>query len=305
VADEEPTPASDEPGTDDVAAEPTAAPKGKPVEPAATLTRDDLGPPTRSKLPIVLLVIAALLGGFLIARATSSGDDAGDGGTDQAQGGGSGDEGGIPFPSGDVNRTGYWGFANLEPIVIDTFDRPDDPTSLGDAGTGQPWEAITGTWGVREDRAVTSGGSRDVPNIAVVPEGTGDGLTEVTMTVVEEGAGLVFRYLNRDNYWSVTANPGVGSWSLTRVIDGDTELVSEVPAPTNDGVTVSVTQDDSVIRVLIEGVEYLSITDAALGEQLQGGLIASPSTGGLARWDRFLTMRFREAAPAPTTTAAG
>ena len=74
---------------------------------------------------------------------------------------------------------------------------------------------MSGTWGIGDDAALTSGGSTgDEPNIAVVPQGTGDGLTEVTMTVVEEGAGLVFRYLDPENYWSVTANPGVGSWTF-------------------------------------------------------------------------------------------
>lgn len=266
-----------------------------------------------SKLPLILLVVAALVAVFFIGQATSGDDDGGDGDGGSATtvaGGGSGE---VPFPSGDQNRTGYWGFADLEPNVVDTFDRANSPDGLGSTGTGQQWEVVSGTWGIQGDAAATSGGATgDQPNMAVVPEGTGDGLTEVYLPVVEEGAGLVFRYLDPDNYWSVTANPGVGSWTLNRVIDGDVELVQEIPGPTNDGVTVSVTQDGSVVRVLLEGVEYLSITDAALGDQLQGGIIASSSTSGDARWDRFLVMRFRDQAagegggdePATTTTAA-
>lgn len=276
----------------------------EPDEEAATddevapLTRDALdGGPAR--LPLILLVVAALIVGFVGGRLTAPDDD--DSG--EATGGGGTEEDGLPFPSGDQNRTGYWGFAGLEPTVIDTFDRSDAPNDLGETGTGQPWEAVSGTWGIEEDRAVTGGGSEQAPNMAVVADGTGDGLTEVTMMVVEEGAGLVFRYLDPDNYWAVTANPGVGSWSLTRVIDGQAEVVGEAAGPTNDGVTVSVTQDGSIVRLLLEGDEYLSVTDAALGEQLQGGIIASPSTTGEARWDRFLVMRFRPADGAPATTA--
>lgn len=258
------------------------------------LSRDDLAS-TPSRLPIVLVVIAALVAVFLIGRITSGGDDSG--GDEDASGGtGTTVEGGgeVPFPSGDQNRTGYWGFADLEPIVVDTFDRANTPDDLGTTGTGQAWEVVSGTWGIGNNAALTTGGATgNEPNIAVVPEGTGDGLTEIYLPVVEEGAGLVFRYLDPDNYWSVTANPGVGSWTLNRVIDGDTELVTEIPGPTNDGVTVSVTQDGSVVRVLLEGVEYLNITDAALGDQLQGGIIAPPSTTGDARFDRFLVMRFR------------
>jgi hypothetical protein len=306
VADEEPQDASplDEGDPDEqVEAEETR------------LRREDLGGGGGggSRLPIVLLVVVALLGGFIIAKITTGGDDSGstsddDAATSESTGtGATGDE--VPFPHGDQNREGYWGFASLERTVADTFDRADSPGTLGNSGTGQPWQAVAGTWGIRDGQAVANGGSRDAPNIAVVPEGTGDGLTEVTMMVVEDGAGLVFRYLDPDHYWSVTANPGVGSWSVTRVIDGDAELVSEVPGPTDDETTVSVTQDDSVVRVLLEGQEYLSLTDAALGDQLQGGLIAPANTTGEARWDRFLVMRFRDAGTTDdtttTTTAAG
>jgi hypothetical protein len=277
------------------------------------LRREDLGGGgggAGSRLPVILLVVVALLGGFVIARITTSSDDSGDDDTSTAStvaGGGDTSDGTVPFPHGDQNREGYWGFANLERITADTFDRADSPGTLGNAGTGQPWVPVSGTWGTVDDRAATTGGSRETPNIAVVPEGAGDGLTEVTMMKVEEGAGLVFRYLDPDNYWSVTANPGVGSWSVTRVIDGDAELVSEVPGPTEDETTVSVTQDDSVVRILLEGQEYLSLTDAALGDQLQGGLIAAANTTGEARWDRYLVMRFRDAGTADTTTttAAG
>jgi hypothetical protein len=270
-----------------------------------SLRRDDLdGGGAGSRLPLILLVVVALIGGFVIAKITTSSDDggSGDGETPSTATTGDGSTGGaVPFPHGDQNREGYWGFANLERLVADTFDRDDSPGTLGNSGTGEPWQAVAGTWGIADGRAIANGGATDTPNIVVVPQGSGDGLTEVTMMKVEEGAGLVFRYLDPENYWSVTANPGVGSWSVTRVIDGDAELVSEVPGPTDDETTVSVTQDDSVVRVLLEGQEYLSLTDAALGDQLQGGLIAAPNTSGEARWDRYLVMRFRDDGTTATT----
>jgi hypothetical protein len=101
----------------------------------------------------------------------------------------------------------------------------------------------------------------------------------------------------------VVANPGVGTWTANRVIDGTAEAVGELQAPTTDGTTVSVTQSGSVVRVLIEGEEYLNLTDAALADQLQGGLIAAAGSQGTARWDRFMTMEFADD-PAPATTAA-
>lgn len=285
-----------------------ATPEGGGTDPSrpASLTRDDLGTSrvaSGSKARLALLAVGILIVGIVIGRVTAPEDST----SDSASGGGGPDTTeGLPFPTGDVNRTGYWGFVDLTPVAIDTFDRANSATSLGTAGSGQTWEAVSGTWGIDEDSAATSGGGQDGPNLAVIPRGTGDGLTEVTMTVVEGGAGLVFRYLDPDNYWSVTANPGVGSWSVNRVIDGDDELVGELTGPTASGVTVSVVADGTAVRFLLDGVEYLSITDGALADQLQGGLIASAGTANAARWDRFLVEKFSdEDSSATTVTTAG
>ena len=278
------------------------------LEERPALTRDDLddGPnPTSGKVRVVLLVVAAIVAGFLIAQFLGSGDD--DGGGDGGDGGAAVPDEGVPFPTGDQNRTGYWGFVNLSPIVVDTFDRANDPQSLGDAGDGGTWDPVAGTWGIRDDAAVTAGGDGEGPFLAVVPGGgRGDGLTEVTMTVVEEGAGLVFRYLDPENYWSITANPGVGTWTVNRTIDGDTESAGELlSGPTADDTTVSVEQKGSNLRFMLDGTEYLALTDGALADQLQGGMIAAGTTAGEARWNRFLVMTYGadEAGGATTTTA--
>ena len=187
-----------------VTADPTD-PDPLPGEPPAPLRPTDLVM-TRGarRVRIALAVLLVLAAGLLVGRLTAGGDDAAE--TDEDTQATAGEE--LPFPSGDQNRTDYWAYAGLDPTVIDTFDRPDSPNDLGVTGTGQPWESVSGTWGVGDDRALSGGGSGDEPLLAVVPEGTGDGLTEVTMIAVEEGAGLVFRYQDPENYWSVTANPG-------------------------------------------------------------------------------------------------
>ena len=286
----------------------TAAAKAKaggeaPLAPAEPLARDDLatGGPGAGRVRIVLIVVAVLVAGLLVGRLTASGDDSGG---DETADAGTAPEGGVEFPVGDVNRTGYWGFVNLRPIVQDTFDRADDPDSMGDAGEGGTWEPVVGTWGIREDAAVTAGGEGNGPFLTVVPDGNGDGLTEVTMTVVEEGAGLVFRFLDADNHWSITANPGVGTWSVDRVIDGESELVGELAGPTGDDTTLSVEQKGSSLRFLLDGEEYLALTDGALADQLQGGLIAAGSTNGEARWNRFLVLAYPDDASGATTTTA-
>ena len=125
------------------------------------------------------------------------------------------------------------------------------------------------------------------------------------MTVVEEGAGLIFRYSDPENYWSVTANPSIGSWSVTRVIDGEAEPLGEVPGPTVDGVTLSVIQSGSLLRFLLDGEQYLQVRDRSLANQLQGGLIGPGGTSEDARWNSFMIMRLGEASPTETTVADG
>ncbi len=226
-----------------------------------------------------LLLVAVLILGVVVGRLTAP-DDSSEGEEGEAA------PREIQFPSGDVNRTNYWGFF-FEPRVIDTFDRENDREDLGTSGTGQVWEVLSGTWGIRDNSAANFGASGNRPSLAVIPRGTGDGIFEVLMTTVENGAGLVFRYLDEENYWSVTANPGVGSWSVTRVIDGEDELVGELRGPTTDGTTLTVIQTGEALRFLLEGEDYLTLNDAALSEQRQGGLIAAPTSTGRARWDRF------------------
>jgi hypothetical protein len=176
---------------------------------------------------------------------------------------------------------------------------------LGDAGEGGTWDPVAGTWGIRDEAAATSGGQGDGPWVAVIPGGgRGDGLTEVTLTTIEDGAGLVFRYLDPLNYWSVTPNLGIGSWIVSRTIEGETEEAAQFAGATADNVTVSVEQKGSNLRFVVDGEEIGVLVDGALTGQLQGGLTA---TGTAARWNRFLVMSYAgsDAAGATTTTAAG
>lgn len=241
-----------------------------------------------SRARLVLVGLALLIVGLLVGRLTAP-DNGADGG-DRAAVADPADEA-IPFPAGDVSRTGYWGFVGLRPVVVDTFDRPDNASTLGDSGTGQPWQVDAGEWGIEDNSAFRVAGAPGAQSIAVVPVGDGDGLVEVTATVVEQGAGMVFRYLDPSNYWTITANPALGSWAVHRVIDGQQELVGELAAPTADGVTVTITQNEALLRFLVDGIEYLRLTDATFEGQLQAGIVSSAESNGAARWDRFLTMR--------------
>jgi len=258
-------------GDDDTIAAPETAP----------LTRDDLR--SRSgRLPVGPLVLgglALLLVGFIVGRVTTDGDS-----TEEAAP--STTVARLEFPSGDQDRSGYWSFGGVTPAVSDTFSSGDTEDGLGQTDTGERWVVVTGAWRIDADLALAEPGGAD-PSLAVVPGGAEDRLTEATLTVVEEGAGIVFRFRDRDNYWAMTASPSVGIWTVTRVLDGQATVAAEVPGVTADGTTVTVAQRGAELQILVEGVEALRVTDEALQGQARSGLIAPADGDGTARFDRF------------------
>ena len=258
-------------------------------EDRAALTRDDLQP-TRRSLPLsnetVGLVVVAALGvlmiGFILGRVTAP-DEESPTATPTAPGGTLAPT--FDFPGGDVDRAGYWGFAQITAVVVDSFDRDDG--ALGQADTGGEWESVEGRWRIDGGRASVEGSDDDRPRIAVIAGNTTSELTEVTLMTSEDGAGLVFRYRNPRNFWSVTADEDGASWTVTKVIDGQIALTETVPAPSGDGSTIAVSQRPARLLFLVEGVIKHQINDTGLSEESTSGLIALPGTGDDARWDRF------------------
>lgn len=278
---EEVTPAAD-PGPEATApAEPDpgpvapAEPTTEAPAPSPPLTKADLSTSSANRWigPVLLGATALLLVGFVLGRVTApEGGTVDTTETTLAE---------FTFPVGDQDRTGYWGFGGVTPAVIDTFDGEDDPTSLGSTDTGQTWQA-DGTWGTVGGQARTT----DALAVATVNGGAVNRLTEATLMVVDEGAGITFRYLDADNHWRLTAAPGRQVWELTRVVEGQAEVVGEIGAPVQDGTTITVAQRGPELQVLVDGTEVLRISDAALSQQARSGLISVDGDGS-ARWDRF------------------
>jgi peptidoglycan/LPS O-acetylase OafA/YrhL len=205
--------------------------------------------------------------------------------------------GGLDFPTGDTDRVSYWNLVELEPRVIDSFERADSPTSLTTADSGVTWAPARGTWGVEDRRAIVAPAEDDAPRLAVLTQPERDGLVEVTLTTMAEGAGLLVRYEDPDNWWAVIARPSSGRWSVIQAVDGEPVPIAEFAAPTDDGTTVSVTQHDVLLRVLVDGVEHATAGVDTLEPPFQSGLVAIGDEAHGARWDRYLVMRFKEDDP--------
>ena len=166
----------------------------------------------------------------------------------------------------------------------DDFERAD---ADGLAADGADWTEPLGTWAIQDGHAaLTAGADGPLAGLAVLPAEAPSHL-EVTATAVEPGWGVAFRVQDADDLWAVVARPERGSWSLVHVRAGAIEETPDFVAvePTD----LSVVQIDLVadlVRVSIDGGEPNEVSDPALAEAGDVGLLALPG-GSLASmaWD--------------------
>jgi len=173
--------------------------------------------------------------------------------------------------------------------VVDNFARGDSDSALGASDSGAAWRAQTGVWGVKGHaaRVVKSAGTK--PSIATVDLGASDGLVRVTEAVVENGAGIVFRYRDASNYWSVQASPHFATWVLVKVINGKAKQVANSGfSATRSGSSVNVQLQGPRIQLFVNGILLKTVEDSALNGATKVGLFASGPAATSARFTSFL-----------------
>ena len=229
---------------------------------------EDEGP---SRLLLVVGAAVAFVAIAIVGVLIASGGDGGGGG-------GGGEQESATDARTDVGIFG----------TIDQFDRPDDPTSMGDFAPGRPWTEGAGTWGIVDGEAYLSEGS-EFRNHSVIGIGQGDGGAQVRLDKVVNNAGLVFRYVGPYNYWAVVAVPEVATWNVIKVVEGDLEVVGNTgQSPTADGTTVGVRMEGDTIDVIINGRIRKTVVDDFQAEAGKVGITARGPDSGDARFDDFV-----------------
>jgi hypothetical protein len=257
--------------------EPADEAEGTPEGPAADdLDEDELEPLAVPMWKLVvggIAVVAVVVVAILAALALLGDDEADDDG-----------------PSADD-----------EASVVDSFDRADAPNELGATESGQPWEAVSGVWGVEGEQAVLVEPNPDgVRSIAVVDIGAPDGTISATAGTLTQGWGLVFRYQGPFNYWFLTAAPEFATYNLARVVDGEVQNLGSIGlADIEDGAVVQVRMSGATIEISVDGTPVKAVTDTGLIGATQAGLLASGVAAADATWEAF------EATPASPGTGGG
>jgi hypothetical protein len=233
---------------------------------------------------VVVVVLVLLLTGVLLSLATRS----------KGSGSGSATNTKTTVPERGPNTA-----------IYDRFDRSDVKNDIGKAETGQTWQTGGSKWSIEGNTARME--TTDPPHgiTAVINLGSPDGRVQVTIPTMDNGAGLVFRYQNAFNYWQVTAAPKFATWSIRKIVAGQSLPVGNSGlSAAGDGTTIAATFSADRISIQVNGKDVFSVIDTDLEDASFVGMVGNAGNDPKARFDNFVaekTLRPVVASTEPAT----
>lgn len=166
------------------------------------------------------------------------------------------------------------------PVCTDTFSGG----SFGTTDDGKVWQQATGVFGVAAGRARCVSG----PNPSVALLGLGSEIDfSISMPVLEDANGIIFRARDSANYWQVIVVIGFGTYNLQKVTAGVPAFVMNSGLGTAaSGDTVRVVCVGPSISIFVNGILKMSTVDATFQTGIGVGLYAA-NVGGVGRWDNL------------------
>jgi hypothetical protein len=153
-------------------------------------------------------------------------------------------------------------------LVLDNFNRADNPTVLGTATSGQVWTTEQGVWGIVSNQAFTNveltGGG-----IATIESGSPNGIAQVTINNASAGGGLstlnygiFFRYVDLNNWFLISYSANANALRLCRNIAGtvDGALAPANSVTWNDGDVMKVAYCNNHIVGYQNDIEVWDVT---------------------------------------------
>jgi hypothetical protein len=172
--------------------------------------------------------------------------------------------------------------------IGDDFGRADAAT-LVDAST-PAWRAVAGDFGVRDGRAVLLTPAAAGPSLALVDAPGSDGTVQLTLWRPQQGAGLAFRCRDADHCWRLEIVLGLGSWSVSKVVDG--RVVVEAPLgllPIAPATTVAVRLQGAQIDIFVDGRHVKTLHDDYLEHERGVGLVVDQHPfSAFTEWSQLL-----------------
>jgi hypothetical protein len=160
----------------------------------------------------------------------------------------------------------------IQPLIRDTFTRPDSTTTLGATDTGQTWSTLVGTWGISGGAGYAS--AAPDYSFAVFDAARADYTLSVRVPVTAATLGLVFRAVDAQNLWT---------WESSGMYKTVGNVATQFFASGGwvAGDTLSVVCSASNVSGYKNGVLMGSVTDAALQTATKVGIYVGPGATGV------------------------
>jgi hypothetical protein len=250
--------------------DPSAEPGAMDSEEAATAPREPAPPVSVPRgvligVGAVLVLVVLVLGAVIVVQAKDKSSSP------------------SPTPSSSADAS----LPTSGPGVYDDFHRDDSTDSLGSSTNGNAWQTVGGVWGIDADQAyVVAAGAAGTRPLAVADMGAADGRIRFTMSAVGNKSGIVFRFKDDKNYWTLEAVPGLATWNIRRTVDGTAQGAGNVGvSPTSSGTTVEIYLRGDSMDFYVNDVYRTTVTDPAGADATKVGLAGD--AGATARWSLF------------------
>ncbi len=165
----------------------------------------------------------------------------------------------------------------LAPIA-DDFERLRSVPLDGVSGNAIQWTRL-GEAFVAVDGVATVTDGDGTNSIALIGIDTTDGRIDAEMAWAATGSGIVYRYQDDANYWSLISVPDFGTWNLTLTVNG--EILRSWPTGISElgpGTQIAVDARGVESRVFVNGELKLTVLDETFSDATGVGIIAQSGT---------------------------
>jgi hypothetical protein len=164
--------------------------------------------------------------------------------------------------------------------LLDSFEG-SNAGKLGDESrAGMVWLSLGDGFDVRDGLAIVNSSSQGETTMALVDTKWADAEIGATAGNVVTGSGIVFRFQDLQNFWSLVAVPDFATWNLQLYRDGEIAGVWKSGlSSVEPGTELSVVTIDDEIHVFIDREQRISIVDPTFRAATVAGLISTTGSG--------------------------
>ena len=164
--------------------------------------------------------------------------------------------------------------------LLDSFERSSAGKLGAESSTGMVWLTLGDGFDVRDGLAIVNSNSQGETAMALVDTKWADAEIAATAGTVVTGSGIVFRFRDLQNFWSLVAVPDFATWNMQLHLDGEIVGVWQSGlSSVEPGTELSVVTIGEEIHVYIDGEQRIIIVDPTFRTATAAGLISTSGSG--------------------------